>query len=228
MVNLKLKKAMTMSDKDLKSKHKALDHKLDGIKMKELSDNELIKLLECKDFRVHNELVKRYQRRLFVYIYRFIGNKEEAEDLVQNVFFKVYKYCKNFDIDRKFSSWIYRIAHNEAVNHMKRKSIKKFISLEDFVSEKDRIETKSEAKSPMEAWMSKELRKEMEAALKKIPGKYREVLEMRYFAEKSYEEISKIIKKPVNTVGTLISRAKKKLESVVRASRKSRSKKRAS
>jgi len=76
----------------------------------------------------------------------------------------------------------------------------------------------------MEVWISKELRGEMENALKKLPAKYKEVLEMRFFAEKSYEEISKVLKKPVNTVGTLINRAKKKLESVVKASRKSRQK----
>jgi RNA polymerase sigma-70 factor (ECF subfamily) len=195
-----------------------------GLNVKKLDDNELIRLLKCKDPLVHYELVSRYQRKLFVYLYRFIGNKEETEDLLQNVFFKVYKYCDNFDTDRKFSSWIYRIAHNEAVNYIKRKNIKKFISLEDFVSDKDRIETKSDTKSPMEVWISKELRNEMEEALKKIPDKYREVLEMRYFSEKSYEEISKVLKKPVNTVGTLINRAKKKLEEVVKASRKSKSK----
>jgi RNA polymerase sigma-70 factor, ECF subfamily len=192
--------------------------------VKKLTDNELIKLLKCKDARVHDELIFRYQRKLFVYLYRFIGNKEETEDLLQNVFFKVYKYCKNFDTDRKFSSWIYRIAHNEAVNYIKRKNIKKFISLEDFVSDKDRIETKSDAKSPMEVWISKELRNEMKDALDKIPEKYKDVLEMRYFQEKSYEEISKALKKPVNTVGTLINRAKKKLDDVVHASRKNRQK----
>jgi RNA polymerase sigma-70 factor (ECF subfamily) len=194
------------------------------VNVKKLTDNELIELLKCRDSMVHDELINRYQRKLFIYLYRLIGNKEETEDLLQNVFLKVYKYCDNFDTQRKFSSWIYRIAHNEAVNYIKRKNIKKFISLEDFVSDKDRIETKSNTKSPMEVWMSKELRNEMKEALKKIPDKYREVLEMRYFAEKSYEEISKILKKPVNTVGTLINRAKQRLESVVKASRKSRQK----
>lgn len=195
-----------------------------GLNVKKLTDNELIKVLKCKNPLVHNEIIERYQKRLFIYIYRFIGNKEESEDLLQNVFLKVYKYCEKFDTKRKFSSWIYRIAHNEAVNYIKRKNIKKFISLEDFVSDKDRIETKSDAKSPMEVWISKELRHEMKEALKKIPGKYKEVLEMRYFQEKSYEEISEVLKKPVNTVGTLINRAKQKMESVVKASRKSRSK----
>lgn len=193
-----------------------------GLKVKKLSDNELIAFLKCKDPLVHDELVRRYHKKLFIYIYRFVGNKEEAEDLLQNVFLKVYKYCKDFDTKRKFSSWIYRIAHNEAVNYLKRKNIKKFISLEDFVSTKDRIETKTDAKSPMEVWIGKELRKEMETALKELPDKYREVLEMRYFGEKSYEEISEKLGKPINTVGTLINRAKKKLENIIRLSRKNR------
>ena len=214
-----------MAKKALKIKPRANRGRCRSIaQAKKLDDNKLIELLKCKSPFVHDELVSRYQRKLFVYMYRFIGNKEETEDLLQNVFFKVFKYCENFDTQRKFSSWIYRIAHNEAVNYIKRKSIKKFISLEDFVSSKDRIETKTDAKSPMEVWISKELRKEMEDALKKLPDKYREVLEMRYFAEKSYEEIGKVLKKPVNTVGTLINRAKKKLEVVVYASRKSREK----
>ena len=215
---------MVKDEKGLKVKMDAIHFGYTTAQIRKLGDSELIELLKCDDSRVHDEIVKRYQKRLFIYLYRFIGNKEETEDLLQNVFLKVFKYCDNFDTSRKFSSWIYRIAHNEAVNYIKRKSIKKFISLEDFVSSKDRIETKSDAQSPMEAWMSKELRKELEESLKELPKKYKEVLEMRYFQEKSYEEISKILKKPVNTVGTLINRAKKKLENVVKASEKKRNK----
>lgn len=199
----------------LKLKLNTVKPRLTSAQIKKLSDNDLIRLLKCNSPIVHDELISRYQRRLFVYIYRFLGNKEETEDLLQNVFFKVYKYCKNFDTSRKFSSWIYRIAHNEAVNYIKRKNIKKFISLEEFVSNKDRIETKTDAKSPMEVWLKKELRGEVEKSMKKLPVKYQEVLKMRYFSEKSYKEISKVLKKPVNTVGTLINRAKRKLETVI-------------
>lgn len=199
----------------LKLKLNTVKPRLTGAQIKKLSDNDLIRLLKCNSSIVHDELISRYQRRLFVYIYRFLGNKEETEDLLQNVFLKVYKYCKNFDTSRKFSSWIYRIAHNEAVNYIKRKNIKKFISLEEFVSNKDRIETKTDAKSPMEVWLKKELRGEVEKSMKKLPVKYQEVLKMRYFSEKSYKEISKVLKKPVNTVGTLINRAKRKLETVI-------------
>jgi len=211
---------MVITKKGLKLKLNTVNQGLTNAQIKKLSDNDLIRLLKCNSPIVHDELINRYQRRLFVYSYRFLGNKEETEDLLQNVFFKVYKYCKNFDTTRKFSSWIYRIAHNEAVNHIKRKNIKKFISLEEFVSNKDRIETKTDAKSPMEIWLKKELRGDVEKSMKKLPAKYQEVLKMRYFSEKSYKEISKALKKPVNTVGTLINRAKRKLEAVILISEK--------
>ncbi len=211
---------MVNTKKGLKLKLNTANPGLTGVQIKKLSDSDLIRLLKCNSPIVHDELINRYQRRLFIYIYRFLRNKEETEDLLQNVFFKVYKYCKNFDTSRKFSSWIYRIAHNEAVNYIKRKNIKKFISLEEFVSNKDRIETKTDAKSPMEVWLKKELRGEMEKSMKKLPVKYQEVLKMRYFSEKSYKEISKVLKKPVNTVGTLINRAKRKLEAVILVSEK--------
>jgi RNA polymerase sigma-70 factor, ECF subfamily len=213
---------MISSKQGLKVKHRVVHPKLTCAQVKKMSDSDLIRLLKCKNPHVHDELIKRYDKKLFVYIFRFVRNKEEAEDILQDVFLKVFKYCDNFDTKKKFSSWIYRIAHNEAVNYIKRKNIKKFISLDDFVSERDRIEAKSEARSPLEVWLRKELRGETEVHLQKIPSKYREVLEMRYFQEKSYEEIGKILKKPVNTVGTLINRAKKKLLEVVKESKKKR------
>lgn len=186
-----------------------------GLIAKNLNDSELIECLKCKNPEVYKELVRRYSKRLSVYLYRLVGSKEESEDLLQNVFMKVYKHCADFNTSRKFSSWIYRIAHNEAVNYLKRKSKKHFVSWEDISTTKDKLETKSDAKSPLENWISKEKKKDVEEALEKIPEKYREVLELRYFQDKSYEEISKVLKKPVNTVGTLLNRAKNKLFEVV-------------
>ncbi len=188
------------------------------LKLKEAGDNALIKMVQKKNHRAYKEIVRRYQNKLFSYLYRLAGNKEEAEDLLQNVFVKVYKNIKRFDTKRKFSSWIYRIAHNEAVNFLKKRGQKRFVSLEDIETTKDKLETVSPAKSPIDAWISKELKKEMRTALDKLPGKYKEVLILRYFSDKSYEEISEILEKPVNTIGTLLNRAKKKLLQIIRTS----------
>lgn len=179
--------------------------------IQELSDNELIKLIKKGNKDFYKEIVRRYQKKLFVYIYHLSRNREEAEDILQNVFIKVLKNVKSFDVERKFSSWIYRIAHNESVNYIKRKSSKKFISLDDISTVKDKLETSSDEESPDEFWFRRELRRDMHVALDKLPQKYREVLVLRYFMNKSYEEMSDILGKPANTIGTLLNRAKDKL-----------------
>jgi RNA polymerase sigma-70 factor (ECF subfamily) len=184
-------------------------------KVKISGDNELISLIKSGHLEIYDEIVERYEKKLFSYIYRLVGNKEEAEDILQNVFVKAYRNIKTFDIERKFSSWIYRIAHNEAINFLKKRNKKKFISWEDIVSNKDKMDTKSEERSPIDIWIRKEASAEIKEALDMLPIKYKEVLVLRYFSEKSYEEIGRMIKSPVNTVGTLINRAKKKLAAVI-------------
>jgi len=179
--------------------------------VKEISDNDLVEIIRKKDQEKYSEIVDRYQKKLFIYIYRLIGNKEEAEDLLQDVFVKAYKNLNSYDISRKFSSWIYRIAHNEAVNHIKRKSLKKFISWETIVSTKDKLDSSSEEEGADKVWLKKEASREVEKTINELPFKYKQVLTLRYYSERSYEEIAEILGKPVNTVGTLINRAKKKL-----------------
>jgi len=175
-----------------------------------LTDNELVELIK-KNPDIYKEITRRYQGKLFAYLYRLIGDKDEAEDLLQNVFIKSYRNLESYDVNRKFSSWIYRIAHNEAVNFIKRKSLKRFISIESVTSVKDKIDSASVEDNAHESWIRKETSREVDDAIKKLPFKYRQVLVLRYYSDKSYEEISEILGKPVNTVGTLIKRAKDKL-----------------
>jgi RNA polymerase sigma-70 factor (ECF subfamily) len=182
-----------------------------------LSDEGVIALIVKKGgLEYYLEIVRRYQRKLFSYIFRLVRSREETEDILQNVFVKTYRNLSRFDQKKKFSSWIYRIAHNEAVNYLKRRSRKQFVSWEDLSSGEIKAEARSEEKSPLQEWAVKESREELKRAIKKIPRQYREVLELRYFSEKSYKEISRLLKRPVNTVGTLINRAKMKLAEVVR------------
>lgn len=186
------------------------------VKVKDLTDEKIVRAVRKGNKELFRELVKRYQRKLSVYLYHLVRNREETEDILQNVFIKVYDNLGKFDTRKKFSSWIYRIAHNEAVNIIKRKNWKKFISWEDITVKGDTLDLKSKEKSPLDNWIEKELKGEMQGALGKLPEQYREVLILRYFLEKNYEEIGEIIKKPVNTVGTLINRAKKKLLLIIK------------
>ena len=177
-----------------------------------IKDNDLVKAVREGDSEKYAEIIERYQGKLFVYIFRLVGNREEAEDLLQDVFIKTYRNLNSFDAERKFSSWIYRIAHNEAVNYIKRKSLKRFIPWESITSIKDKLESSSSSEEGAdEKWLRKETSQEVEKAILKLPLKYRQVLTLRYYSDKSYEEISEVLGRPVNTVGTLINRAKKKL-----------------
>ncbi|MCX6765508.1 MAG: RNA polymerase sigma factor [Candidatus Moranbacteria bacterium] len=186
--------------------------------LEELSDSKLVALALKKIPPASQEIVRRYQKKLFAYLYHLVGNKEEVEDILQNVFIKVYGNLSHFDKSKKFSSWIYRIAHNEAVNILKKRGRRRLVSLEDISTSKDKLETSSSEKSPIDSWINKELKKEVQIAIDRLPSKYKEVLILRYFLDKSYEEMSEILGKPVNTVGTLLNRARKKLLQIIRAS----------
>lgn len=184
------------------------------LKVKDLDDAKLVTFILKRHKQNYQEIINRYHRKLFSYIYRLVRSKEEAEDILQNVFVKAFKNLVSFDTTKKFSPWIYRIAHNEAVNFLKRRSKKHFISWEDMANE-NKSEARSEEKSAFDAWVIKESDAEMRKAMKSLPPKYKEILEMRYFQEKTYAEIGKNIRKPVNTVGTLLSRAKRKLLQII-------------
>jgi len=188
----------------------------------ELVDNELVRIVREADPQRYSEIIDRYQGKLFAYLYRLIGDREEAEDLLQDVFIKAYRNLFSYDTDRKFSSWIYRIAHNEAVNHIKRKSLKRFISLENVTSTKDKLDASSSEEDAQTSWIRKEIGKEVDTAINRLPFKYKQVLVLRYYSDKSYEEISEILGKPINTVGTLIKRAKNKLSDELKGTDMSR------
>jgi len=177
----------------------------------EKSDEELVKLILTKDQEYFAYLINRYQSRLLGYIKRLTNvNHEDAEDLLQEIFIKVYKNLNSFNLDQKFSTWLYRITHNEVIsNHRRLQS--KSRDLEIKVDE----EIFNNQSSPLD------LNKEIDASLNQeriywlvnqLEKKYKEVLILRYFEDRDYQDISFIIKKPLGTVGTLLSRAKVQLK----------------
>jgi RNA polymerase sigma-70 factor, ECF subfamily len=176
------------------------------IDMNDLSDEKLVGL-SIGDDKYYEQLVERYEGKLQRYIIRFIGcSMEDAQDIVQEVFINAYRNLNGFDPGLKFSSWIYRIAHNQAVNHFRHAKSHPAIAMED-----DKLET-----FPSEQDLEKELGQKMDhsrlrAAIDRLDEKYKEVLILRYMEEKDYIEISDILRKPIGTISSLISRAKKSL-----------------
>ncbi len=169
----------------------------------QLTDEQLVEIIREKDRELYSEIIKRYQVKLSHYLRKFIYDSDEIEDVLQTVFIKTYKNLYGFDIQKKFSSWIYKIAHNEAINHLK-KNFKGQLTLEEV--EYRIIDEKINLPERIDKIL---LKKKVEKCLSNIKLKYREPLILFYFEQKTYEEISDILRIPKSTVGTLISRGKK-------------------
>ena len=175
----------------------------------EISDEELVQL-SLEDQNCFYYLMKRYELKIFRYIKRISNvSQEESEDILQEIFIKVYRTLNGFNQKLKFSNWIYRIAHNEIINQYgKRKSYSAIITsnIEDEAGHLS--ELLCDALDIDGIYISRENAKKVRVALAELPVKYREVLILRYLEDRSYNEISDILRKPPGTVATLINRAK--------------------
>lgn len=150
------------------------------------------------------ELIKRYEKPLFRYVKRIsFFTDEETEDILQEVFIKIYKNLNNYDSSLKFSSWIYRITHNQTVDHIRKNSKNKSVPIID--NDWGQIIDKFDLYNHIE---SEEIKNKIILSIENLSVKYKEVLYLRFVEEKSYEEISDIIKKPKGTVSTLINRGR--------------------
>ncbi len=180
----------------------------------EKSDEELARLsVSQKEF--FGVLIGRYETALARYIRRLGAHDEEdVVDILQETFIKVYRNLNEFDTSLKFSSWIYRIAHNEAVSWFRKKHVRPEGHL---IADSDTVLMFSES----EEWGSEHRfdaslnAKALEEALSTLDQKYREVVVLRFFEHKEYDEISDILKIPIGSVGTLLHRAKKQILGVI-------------
>ena len=174
-----------------------------------LTDEQLVEIIREKDRELYGEIIRRYQAKLSHYLKKSISDQDELEDVLQAVFIKTYENLYGFDVRKKFSSWIYRIAHNNAVNYWK-KNQRRPISLEEV--EYKIIDEKIDLPGQTDDEIA---RKKIKKFLSDLKPKYREVLILFFLEQKSYEEISDILRIPKNTVGTLISRGKQILKKIL-------------
>jgi len=175
------------------------------------SDEQLASQVQKGDTQAFGVLVERYQAKMLRYARKFLL-ADNSEDAVQEVFIKVYQNINSFDTGQRFSPWIYRIAHNEFINHLK-KSGREQLSFFD----PDTFFPHPIAKETAEGETEKnEAKKTVLAGLDKLDVKYREALVLFYLEELSYKEISDVLKVPVATVGVRIKRAKEALKAALK------------
>lgn len=161
------------------------------------------------DEECYAALIDRYSKKLLRYVLRLAHFAEEdAKDVVQDVFIKAYQNLNGFDPDLKFSSWIYRITHNETVSNIRKRKARPQIA--DAESE-ELFEKIASELDPEHELHRKLVGEQVRELLNALDQKYREVLVLRFLEEKDYREISDILKKPIGTVSVLLNRAKVKL-----------------
>ncbi len=178
--------------------------------LKSLSDEEIAVLVRTKNQELYREIVERYQKKIIKYARYLIGNRESAHDVAQETFIKAFTNLWGFNPKLKFSSWIYRIAHNEAINYIK-KHKKEFPTDPEAMSQMY-IESDEDPFRNMEKKESQEI---VEKSLPELPIIYREPIALYYLDGKSYEEISYVLRIPVSTVGVRIMRGKNVLRKIL-------------
>jgi len=164
------------------------------------------------------ELVKRFERPVFALILRMVRDHGLAEDLAQEAFVKAFRALDSFHLDRKFSSWVFKIAHNTAIDYLRR-STPDEVPLETEGEGLDPLETlpAPEVEGPERQAERRDLREAFEACLLRLRPDYREVLVLRFQEGLSYDEIAEICDLPMGTVKTHLHRARKQLSEEMEA-----------
>lgn len=154
------------------------------------------------------ELVRRYQRPISAYVYRMVGNYESALDLTQEIFIKVYNSLNRYRAEFKFSTWIYKIAHNAAVDHLRRNSTREQSLVAGSEGDTFDLPIESARLSPEQESERRERRNEIESVVRALPANYRELIILRHSQDLSYEEIVEVTGLPLGTVKNRLFRAR--------------------
>ncbi|RME23225.1 MAG: sigma-70 family RNA polymerase sigma factor [Candidatus Zixiibacteriota bacterium] len=164
------------------------------------TDYRLMRAIQNGDMVAFNEMVDRYKDRLMNVIGRMLSSKEEAEDIVQETFVRVYQHRQSFNFKHCFSTWIYTIALNLARNELRRRKKFKFYEISDMQG--------NESELAVDAKVPSRLPEAIQKAMKELPEKYRMAFLLRDIEEMPYEEVAKVLGVPLGTVKSRVNRAR--------------------
>ena len=187
--------------------------------LRQADDSAVVTAFLGGEERAFQELVERYQTRLLNFIYRTIGDRDRAEDLVQEVFIRVYRHLHRFDRSKKFSTWVYTIASNLAKNELRNRSrspLVLFQTIQGSSDEEDRpIQFEDTTARPDDMYRKRHLRELVEQTVSQLPEHHRQVFVLRELEGKSYEEIAEITACNLGTVKSRLNRARSAFAAII-------------
>lgn len=184
-------------------------------------DSAVVTAFLAGEERAFSELVERYQTRLLNFIYRTIGDRDRAEDLVQEVFIRVYRHLHRFDRSKKFSTWAYTIASNLAKNELRNRSRNPLVLFQTLRGtqsgdEEERpLQFEDSTSRPDDMFRKRHLRELVEESVAKLPEHHRQVFVLRELEGKSYEEIAEITACNLGTVKSRLNRARTAFAAII-------------
>lgn len=176
----------------------------------QLSDEALAKKVQMGDLGAFDLLLSRYYQKILRYGHKFLLAPQDSEDATQEIFLKAYRFIKSFNPERKFSPWIYGIAHNEFITHGKKRKGEPL----DFFDFDSFFPHPSSVDKPEKDIDDQQIREILDSCLDQLSAKYREPLVLYYLQDLDYKDIAEVLKLPVATVGVRLNRAKKLLKQV--------------
>ncbi len=182
--------------------------------IRKLTDGELI--IDAVSGRTDGfeELVRRYQRPITGYVFRMLGDYEASLDVTQEVFIKVYNSLTKYSSEYKFSTWLYRIAHNAAIDHMRRNSVTPQSLEAENADGSYQIQIESCRPSPEQDHERREWRNEIESVVECLPAPYRDLILLRHSRDLSYDEIAEVTGLPLGTVKNRLFRAREMMREI--------------
>jgi RNA polymerase sigma-70 factor, ECF subfamily len=182
-----------------------------------LPDADVVALAQQGREPAYRELIRRYERPVFSLVYRMVRDRELAEDLTQDTFVKVLTHIEKYRSEFKFSSWLFKIANNVAIDHLRRRQLDT-ISMEGSphatttdLTEATSFELATQAETPLQELEARELGSVIERAIAQLRPEYRACILLRHVEDRSYEEIAATLDLPLGTVKTYIHRARHEL-----------------
>lgn len=199
-----------------------MDHKKESIHLSEKAQKDydlVIKATKYDDQQAFSDLMDRYKDSIYFMLLKMVNNKDDAEDLTIEAFGKAFNSLKQYTPNYAFSTWLFKIATNNCIDFLRKKK-KKTMSIDNSIENKDgdeiTIELKSDARTPEQETIRDQKIELMRSYVKKLKPRYETLVEMRYFKEMSYEEISNELNLPLGTVKAQLFRAREFLYNLMK------------